>query len=197
MVAGYDANTRTRGQNVWAGPSIVYHMSDTVAEFRTEIERRIGAEPGSAPDQSRARRGGPGVGWLAMSLAAALATAVAASGESRRVAGAAVAVDGSTLIVDGHRLRINALYAPALDQPGGASAKAMAALAIEGEYVTCVIVDVDRQGGLAADCEMASDGADLAEVMIRSGRADHCARDGRPDLATIPPNGFAVPDDCR
>ena len=72
----------------------------------------------------------------------------------------------------------------------------MAELAVYGEYVICNVVDTDRHGRFVADCILDSDGADFAEVMIRAGKADHCPRFGRPDLATIPANGFTLPGYC-
>ena len=113
------------------------------------------------------------------------------------VAGEAAAVNGDTLLVDGYRIRIRALHAPEVDEPGGAAAKDMAALVIYGEHVVCTVVDTDRFGRLVADCIMSSDGADFAEVMIRAGYADHCPADGRPDLASLPDNGFGLPAYCR
>ena len=90
------------------------------------------------------------------------------------VEGEATAVDGDTLIVDGHRIRIHALYAPEASEPGGAAAKDMAALVVYGEYVVCTVAGADSFGRIVADCIMSSDGADFAEVMIRAGHADHC-----------------------
>ena len=113
------------------------------------------------------------------------------------VAGEAAAVDGDTLLVDGHRVRINALHAPEADEPRGAAAKDMAALVVYGERVVCTVVDTDRTGGLVANCVMSSDGADFAEVMIRAGYADHCPACGRPDLAFLPKSGFDLPAYCR
>ena len=112
------------------------------------------------------------------------------------VSGEAAAVDGDTLLVDGHRVRISALHAPEADEPGGAAAKNMAALVVYGERVVCTVVDTDRSGGLVADCVMFSDGADFAEVMIRAGYGDHCPAFGRPDLAFLPKNGFELPTYC-
>ena len=136
-------------------------------------------------------------------LAAAVVAVLPArpqAGEAQQpsiVEGEAAAVDGDTLIVDGHRIRIHALQAPEVNEPGGAAAKDMAALAIYGEHVVCTVVATDRFGRPVADCIMSSDGADFAEVMIRAGHADHCPADGRPDLASIPDNGFKLPAYCR
>ena len=113
------------------------------------------------------------------------------------VEGEAAALDGNTLVVDGHRVRVRALHAPEVDEPGGAAAKEMAALAILGEHVICTGVDTDRFGRLVADCTMSSDGADFAEVMIRAGHAVHCPAHGRPDLGSLPDNGFKLPAYCR
>ena len=38
---------------------------------------------------------------------------------------------------------------------------------------------------------------DFAEVMIRAGHAAHCPAYGRPDLASLPDNGFELPACCR
>ena len=98
------------------------------------------------------------------------------------VVGEATALDGGTLVVDGRRVRIRALHAAEVDEPGGTAAKEMAALAVFGEHVVCTVFDTDRFGRLVADCMMSSDGADFAEVMIRAGHAAHCPSQGRPDL---------------
>ena len=122
------------------------------------------------------------------------------AGEARQpalVEGEAAALDGDTLLVDGHRVRIRALHAPEVDEPGGTAAKEMAALAVFGEHVVCTVFDTDRFGRLVADCTMSSDGADFAEVMIRAGHAAHCPAYGRPDLASLPDNGFKLPAYCR
>ena len=113
------------------------------------------------------------------------------------VEGEAAALDGDTLIVDGHRIRIHALHAPEVSEPGGAAAKEMAALVVYGEHVVCTVVGADSFGRVVADCIMSSDGADFAEIMIRAGHADHCPAQGRPDLASLPDNGFRLPADCR
>ena len=113
------------------------------------------------------------------------------------VEGGAAALDGDTLIVDGHHVRIHALHAPKVGEQGGAAAKDMAAGAIYGEHVVCTVVATDRFGRLVADCLMSSDGADFAEVMIRAGHADHCPAHGRADLASLPDNGFRLPAYCR
>lgn len=143
-----------------------------------------------------------GIRWLADGpvirhfFAAALVVTSATASERVTVQGEAVAVDGDTLIVDGYRVRIHGLHASGLGEPGGLESKRMAQLVVTGEYVICTIVDTDRHGSFVADCVMESDGADFAEVMIRAGHADHCARDGRPDLSEIPRNGFELPSYC-
>jgi endonuclease YncB( thermonuclease family) len=137
---------------------------------------------------------------LLLAGAGAVLPSTSLSGEAQQplvVAGEAAAVDGDTLVVDGHRIRIRALHAPEVSEPGGVAAKEMAALAIYGEQVVCTVVNTDPFGRLEADCIMSSDGADFAEVMIRAGRADHCPAHGRPDLASLPDNGFRLPADCR
>ena len=137
---------------------------------------------------------------LLVANAGAVLPSPARSGEAQRpsvVAGEAAAVDGDTLIVDGHRIRIHALHAPEVSEPGGAAAKDMAALVVYGEHVVCTVVGADRFGRVVADCIMSSDGADFAEIMIRAGHADHCPAHGRPDLASLPDNGFSLPADCR
>jgi endonuclease YncB( thermonuclease family) len=134
-------------------------------------------------------------------LAAAVVAVLPAqpqAGEAQQpsiVEGEAAAVDGDTLIVDGHRIRIHALHAPEMHEPGGR--KGHAALAVYGEHVVCTVIATDGFGRPVADCIMSSDGADFAEVMIRAGHADHCPADGRPDLASIPDNGFELPAYCR
>jgi hypothetical protein len=122
------------------------------------------------------------------------------AGEARPpsiVGGEAAAVDGDTLVVDGHRVQIRALHAPELDELGGAAARDMAALAILGEHVICTVVDTDRFERLLVDCSMSSDGADFAEVVIRAGHAAHCPAHGRPDLASLPDRGIEPPVNCR
>lgn len=130
----------------------------------------------------------------------AVLPALPQAGEAREpsvIEGEAAALDGNTLIVDGHRIRIHALHAPEVSEPGGAAAKDMAALVVYGERVVCTIVDADSFGRVVADCIMSSDGADFAEIMIRAGHADHCPAEGRPDLASLPDNGFRLPAYCR
>jgi endonuclease YncB( thermonuclease family) len=137
---------------------------------------------------------------LLVAGAGAVLPSFARSGEVQQpsvISGAATAVDGDTLIVDGHRIRIHALDAPETSEPGGAAAKDMAALVIYGEHVVCTVVDADDVERVVADCTMSSDGADFAEVMIRAGHADHCPADGRPGLASLPDNGFKLPSRCR
>jgi endonuclease YncB( thermonuclease family) len=122
------------------------------------------------------------------------------AGEARppsTVEGGAAALDGDTLLVDGHRVRIRALHAPEVNEPGGAAAKEMAALTVFGEHVVCAVFDTDRLGSLVADCTMSSDEADFAEVMIRAGHAAHCPAHGRSDLASLPDNGLKLPGYCR
>jgi micrococcal nuclease len=137
--------------------------------------------------------------YRALLVAAAVlgVPALSPARQASTVEGEAEAVDGQTLLVDGHRVRIRALHAPEVDEPGGAAAKEMAALVVYGEHVVCTVVDVDRFGRLVADCLMSSDGADFAEVMIRAGHADHCPAHGRPDLGSLPDSGFKLPADCR
>ena len=133
-------------------------------------------------------------------LAGAAGAVLASFAEAQQpsvIAGEATAVDADTLIVDGHRIRIRALYAPEASEPGGAAARDMAALVIYGEYVVCTVAGADHFGRIVADCTMSSDGADFAEVMIRAGHADHCPPNGRPDLASLPDNGFKLPAYCR
>jgi len=137
---------------------------------------------------------------LLVANAGAVLPSPARSGEAQQpsiIAGGASALDGATLIVDGQRIRVHALHAPEVSEPGGAAAKEMAALVVYGEQVVCTVVDADSFGSVVADCIMSSDGADFAEIMIRAGHADHCPAYGRPDLASLPDNGFRLPAYCR
>jgi endonuclease YncB( thermonuclease family) len=90
---------------------------------------------------------------LLVAGAGAVLPSPARSGEVQQpsiIAGAAVAVDGDTLIVEGHRIRIRALYAPGMSEPGGAAAKEMAALAIYGERVVCTVGLSNLMSGISA-----------------------------------------------
>jgi micrococcal nuclease len=161
------------------------------------------ARSGEAEPRRLRRTNSPGaLVCRAVLVAAAVAVlpALAQAGEARQpstVEGGAAALEGDTLLVDEYFIRIHALHAPEVDEPGGAAAKDMAALAVYGEHVVCTVVATDRFGRLVADCIMSSDGADFAEIMIRAGHADHCPAHGRPDLAALPDNGFELPTYCR
>lgn len=94
------------------------------------------------------------------------------------IEGRAEAVDGDTLHVSGHKVRLFGIDAPELgqtcDRGGrgwacGASAREMLEAIVARGRVACTLRDVDRYGRDVAVCKVAGD--DIAALMVRQGGA--------------------------
>ena len=133
---------------------------------------------------------------LSASLTAALISLSTGSAFAQEIRGVARVIDGDTIQVSSLRIRIHALHAPEMDEPGGVAAKAAMKEIVGRQPVTCRPVDLDRYGRTVADCRNAA-GQDLAEAMISAGVARHCPRFGRSDLRGTPTNGLSLPAYCR
>lgn len=90
--------------------------------------------------------------------------------------GAAVAVDGDTLHLNGAELRLYGIDAPELHQecgnppwPCGKEAHDALAALVAGRKATCRARDVDRYGRIVATCT--AGGQDVAEALVRQGLA--------------------------
>ncbi|WP_136652437.1 thermonuclease family protein [Paracoccus aeridis] len=86
----------------------------------------------------------------------------------------AVAIDGDTLRLDAPgkdlRLRLWGISAPELREQGGAAAQDALARLVNGQMLTCDLMDVDRYSRPVVRCAL-PDGADVACEMVRSGHA--------------------------
>jgi micrococcal nuclease len=133
---------------------------------------------------------------LAVSSMAILISLATSSAFAQEIRGVARVIDGDTIQVSNVRIRIHALHAPEMDEPGGVAAKAAMKEIVGSRPVTCRPVDRDRYGRTVADCRNAA-GRDLAEAMISAGVARHCPRFGRSDLRGTPTNGLSLPAYCR
>lgn len=112
----------------------------------------------------------------------------AAPQRGTRTTGLARVVDGDTVELNtGFRrvkVRLRALHAPELAQPGGITARrALERLAARGPF-TCTATGRLTHGRTVADCRTAT-GEDVAAALIRAGVASHCERYGRADLARL------------
>ena len=87
----------------------------------------------------------------------------------------AVAIHGDTLRLDGPgkdlRLRLWGISAPEIRDPGGVEASRALASLIEGQPLSCDLMDVDRYDRPVVRCDLPS-GADLGCEMIRAGHAE-------------------------
>lgn len=93
-------------------------------------------------------------------------------------------------------IRLRALAAPESDERGGTAATAALRAVLADGRVACVFVELDRYDRIVADCRTAR--GDVAARMIGTGRARHCPRYGRPDLARLPQNtSLPLPGYCR
>lgn len=98
--------------------------------------------------------------------------------QAAEVIGRARAVDGDTLEVAGHKVRLFGIDAPELDQScdrggrrwacGEAARKALAEI-VGRQRLSCEVQDIDRYGRNVATC-MAG-GEDVAALMVRQGMA--------------------------
>ena len=85
------------------------------------------------------------------------------------VTGRACVVDGDTVIIRRHRVRLHGIDAPEMDQRGGAAARAHLSALIAGRPVTVIPIDVDIHGRTVARIEAA--GTDLCRAMVADGFA--------------------------
>lgn len=113
-----------------------------------------------------------------MCLAAALAPTAA---NAEEFAGTVTRVtDGDTFHLSGvdPAIRVWGLDAPERDERGGSAAtKAMRGL-IDGQPLTCVLIDIDRYQRLVGQCFLPN-GQDIAEAMISMGVAtEYCRYSG-------------------
>ncbi|MBW6494918.1 MAG: thermonuclease family protein [Burkholderiaceae bacterium] len=85
--------------------------------------------------------------------------------------------DGDTFTLKGEsrRIRVWGLDAPEWNTAGGPAATATMRNLISGQYLRCVVRDLDRYGRLVAQCTL-PDGRDIAAAMIRSGVAQEYCR---------------------
>ena len=87
----------------------------------------------------------------------------------------AVAVDGDTVRLGSPgkdlRLRLWGISAPEIRDPGGVEASRALAARIEGQALSCDLMDVDRYERPVIRCDLPS-GADLGCEMIRAGHAE-------------------------
>ena len=116
-------------------------------------------------------------------LAVALALLAASPAHGRQcergtLAGAVSHVrDGDTIEVAGRAIRLNGLAAPEGDESGGSEAtRAMIDLAL-GRQVQCELNGERTHDRCVAVCHL--NGADIAEVMVRTGLARDCPRFSR------------------
>ena len=111
---------------------------------------------------------------LAAVLAPTAANAEEFSGTVTRV------TDGDTFHLSGvdPAIRVWGLDAPERDERGGSAAtKAMRGL-IDGQPLTCVLIDIDRYQRLVGQCFLPN-GQDIAEAMISMGVAtEYCRYSG-------------------
>ncbi|MFG1431858.1 thermonuclease family protein [Xanthobacter sp. V2C-8] len=132
---------------------------------------------------------------LAFALLATLAAAVAWLERGTALSGAARAVDGDTLELDGRRIRLEGIDAPELHQtcgredggaavswPCGTAARTALAELARGGPLTCATRRNDAYGRALARCTTRSPGADteidLGAEMVRRGLAVSYGRHG-------------------
>jgi micrococcal nuclease len=110
----------------------------------------------------------------ALALAAALAALWAPPAAAEALLGPATAVDGDTLDVAGTRVRLKALHAPELHEPGGPEARDALAALVTGLLVACEVMRTRTRGRRLGYCS--AGGVDLGEALIRAGLARSCPR---------------------
>lgn len=118
-------------------------------------------------------------GSLRAAMVCGMVALSAASASAMEISGPATVIDGDTLIVAGHHVRIWGIDAPEHDQPcrridgaqwpcGEFSRDAMARL-VAGARTVCTTVTTDKYGRDVARC--AVEGDDLGGELVREGRA--------------------------
>lgn len=118
------------------------------------------------------RRAGLGLVLSALLGTAALALVPGdnpAEAERDALTGRAAVVDGDTLDLAGHPIRLLHIDAPETAQPGGAAATRHLATLIRGRTVTCATDGTDAYGRVLAVCE--AGGRDLGREMVAAGQA--------------------------
>jgi micrococcal nuclease len=133
-----------------------------------------------------------------------LAAGAASAGEQTVTARAQV-VDGSTLKLDGHAIRLWGIAVPAPNQPAGVHATIGLFRLVDGRIVSCHLNDErDQRAAYWGKCEAA--GLDVSALMVDGGYARDCsaqsnaryriqeqrAREKGSDLTTV----FALPPGC-
>lgn len=110
---------------------------------------------------------------IPLSLAAGFAiSAVAIPSSSFR--GPARIIDGDTLSISGIRFRLWGLDAPELSEPFGPAAKTYLESLTAGREIRCTPTGQKTYNRIVARCFIGD--SDLAELMIRAGKALDCPR---------------------
>lgn len=105
---------------------------------------------------------------LPLVLAAGTAALSFAAGAAAAASWTADAVDGSTIVIRGDKVRLRNLAAPPVDEPAGAKARDHLQRLVQGKQVTCTRY-VYVKYKLYADCQV--EGLNLADAMVESGLA--------------------------
>lgn len=111
---------------------------------------------------------------IVAAIAPACASAEEFSGTVTRV------TDGDTFHLSsvGPAVRVWGLDAPERDESGGTAATRAMRHLIDGQPLTCVLVDIDRYQRLVGQCFLPN-GVDIAEAMISAGVATEYCRYSR------------------
>jgi hypothetical protein len=109
---------------------------------------------------------------VAMAVGAILAAGGASANEQTVTARAQV-VDGSTLKLDGHAIRLWGIAVPAPSRPEGMRATIGLFRLVDGRIVSCHLNDArDQRAAFWGKCEAA--GLDLSALMVDGGYARDC-----------------------
>jgi endonuclease YncB( thermonuclease family) len=88
---------------------------------------------------------------------------------SSPITGRVRVVDGDTVVIRGHRVRLHGIDAPEMDQRGGEAARRYLGALVAGRPVTAIPIDVDIHGRTVARLEV--EGTDLCRAMVADGFA--------------------------
>jgi endonuclease YncB( thermonuclease family) len=114
-----------------------------------------------------------GMVTLALGLAAVPACAPAQADEYQNtISDRASIVDGQTLVLRGHHLRLWGVIAPTGAQPGAVEAAIRMFKLYDGKMIYCHLATEDRSRVMPAKCEFA--GFDMSAVMVSSGWVRDC-----------------------